>query len=130
MPTAISSQDAAGLDNPVYAALSGAQARFVQRSGRALRYHPSVAPFLAVPSDASSADWQDAVELVPPGTIAGILHAGSELPGALAVADVFELVQMIGDRAVGADDPEAVTLGPDDVPEMLRLVQLTEPGPF
>jgi ribosomal protein S18 acetylase RimI-like enzyme len=130
LPPTISSLDDARLENPVYAALSGAHARFARRNGRALRYDPEVAPFLAVPSDASGADWRDAVELVPPGTMAGILHDGSTPPKPLEVADVFELVQMIGADIAGTSAPEAVTLGPADVPEMLELVRLTEPGPF
>ncbi len=123
-------QDDARLENPAYAALSGAHSRFAKRSGRALRYAPDVAPFLALPPDASSSDWQDAIELVPPGTIAATIHDGSSLPEGLTVTRTFELVQMIGERAAGAHDPEAVTLGPADVPDMLELVALTDPGPF
>jgi predicted GNAT family acetyltransferase len=37
---------------------------------------------------------------------------------------------MIGEHARAAHDPEAVTLGSADVPEMLELVRLTDPGPF
>lgn len=124
------SQDDARLENPAYAALSGAHSRFAKRSGRVLRYAPDVAPFLALPPDASRADWRDAIELVPPGTMAATIHDGSSLPEALRVTRTFELVQMIGERVAGAHDPEAVTLGPADVPDMLDLVALTDPGPF
>jgi ribosomal protein S18 acetylase RimI-like enzyme len=125
-----SSQDDARLENPAYAALSGVHSRFAQRSGRALRYAPDVAPFLALPPDAAARDWQDAIELVPPGTIAATIHDGSGLPPALTVTRTFELVQMLGERVAGARDPEAVTLGRADVPDMLELVALTDPGPF
>ena len=37
---------------------------------------------------------------------------------------------MLGERAHGTNDPEALTLSSADVPEMLELVRLTEPGPF
>ncbi len=125
-----SSQDDARLENPAYAALSGAHSRFAKRSGRALRYALDVAPFLALPPDASSGDWQDAIELVPPGTIAATIDDGSSLPEAWMVTRTFELVQMTGEGAAGAHAPEAITLGPADVPEMLELVALTDPGPF
>jgi predicted GNAT family acetyltransferase len=125
-----SSADDVRLDNPVYAALSDTHSRFAQRSGRALRYAPDVAPFLALPSEPSRTDWQDAVALIAPGTAAATMHDGSPLPVPLQVAVTFELVQMIGKRVAGAHDPEAVTLGPADVPEMMELVALTEPGPF
>jgi len=46
------------------------------------------------------------------------------------VTHTFELVQMLGEHAGGAHDPEAVTLASADVPEMLELVRLTDPGPF
>jgi len=122
--------DDARLENPVYAALSGPHARFAQRRGRALRYDPDVAPFLAVPSDTTEADWRDAAELVEPGSLAGVMHDGSPLPEALHVIEGFELVQMVGTDVAGTDDPDAIALGPADVPEMIELVRLTEPGPF
>ena len=39
-------------------------------------------------------------------------------------------VQMVDDGLAAAPDPEAVVLGPADVPEMLDLVERTKPGPF
>jgi ribosomal protein S18 acetylase RimI-like enzyme len=130
VPRSTSPQDDARLENPAYAALSGAHARFAQRSGRALRYAADIAPFLALPSEPSKADWRDAIELVPPGTAAATLHDGSPLPEPLTVIRAFELVQMLGERARGVHDPAALTLSSADVPEMLELVRLTEPGPF
>jgi GNAT superfamily N-acetyltransferase len=125
-----SSQDDARLENPAYAALSGAHSRFAQRRGRALRYAADIAPFLALPSGASRSDWRDAIELMPPGTVAAAIHDGSPLPDSLKVTHTFELVQMIGERVSGIHDPEAITLGSADVPEILELVRQTEPGPF
>lgn len=130
MPGSARSQDDVSLDNPVYAALSGAHARFAQRSGRALRYEADVAPLLALPSDASNNDWRDATELLLPGTAAGMFNSGWQLPASLKVLRTFQAVQMVGDRAGGITDPEAVTLSPADVPEMLELVRVTNPGPF
>ena len=130
MPTSTRSQDDARLDNPVYAALSGPHARFAQRSGRVVRYEPDIAPFMALPSEPSATDWQDAIELVRPGTAAATVHDGSPLPESLEVTLSFELVQMIGERVRGTHEPEAITLGPADVPEMMELVRATEPGPF
>jgi predicted GNAT family acetyltransferase len=48
----------------------------------------------------------------------------------LKVTHTFELVQMVGEDARGAHDPDVVTLGWADVPEMLELVRMTDPGPF
>ena len=123
------SQDDPRLENPAYAALSSTHSRFAQRNGRALRYDADIAPFLALPSGASKADWQDAIGLVAPGTVAVIVHDGSPLPESFQVTYTFELVQMIGEHVEGAHDPEAVTLGPADVPEMLELVRADRARP-
>ena len=58
------------------------------------------------------------------------LHDGSPLPESLTVTRTFELVQMTGEDVAGSHDPEVLTLSSADVPEMLELVRLTEPGPF
>jgi ribosomal protein S18 acetylase RimI-like enzyme len=122
--------DEALLDNPAYAALCGAHARFAQVCGRARRYQVDVAPFLALPSSPSAQDWRDAAGLLAPGTYAAVRHSGVELPDAWHAVEAFDLVQMIGERVTGVDCPEAIPLGAADVPEMLELVAQTEPGPF
>jgi GNAT superfamily N-acetyltransferase len=126
----VSSTKEAHLDNPVYAALSGAHARFAQVCGRALRYPADVAPFLALPSDPSPEDWRGAIEVVPPATFAGLLHAGADVPKTWKTLQEFEVVQMIGEHVKGIDAPEAIALHARDVPEMLELVSKTDPGPF
>ncbi len=95
-----------------------------------LRYPAEIAGFLALPSPATDADWQDAAKLVPPGTIAAIGHTGRLLPTGWTLMRTLEIVQMIGVDARGAQAAEAVSLGPADVPEMQELVRLTNPGPF
>jgi len=122
--------DTAALDNPIYASLTSVHARFAERHGRALRYTADVAPFLALAPGSAAEDWADAVELLPPGAFAGTIDDGSPLPPQLRVAQRFEIVQMVGTRARGAADPDALTLGAADVAEMLELVRATEPGPF
>ena len=126
----MSSTDDARLDNPVYAALSGAQARFARVCGRVLRYPVDVAPFLALPSEPSRDDWRDAAALVPPGTRAAIVHAGADVPETWKTLAEFEVVQMVADHVTGVDEPEALCLNAADVPEMVELVRQTDPGPF
>jgi predicted GNAT family acetyltransferase len=43
---------------------------------------------------------------------------------------MIEGVQLTGDGVAGAAEPEAVPLGPADVPDMLDLARRTKPGPF
>jgi len=118
------------LDNPAYAALCGPHANFAQVRGGVRRYPHDVAPFLGLPSPPSNQDWLDAAGLVPPGSYVAVRYAGAELPDTWQAVQTFELVQMIGERVSGASCPEAIPLGAADVPEILELVDHTEPGPF
>src|ERR1700722_8312686 len=124
------SNEEAPLDNPAYASLHGAHARFAQVSGRVRRYPDDVAPFLALPSPPSAQDWRDAADLVAPGTFVAGRYGGAELPEGWRAVQSFELVQMVEERVTGADCVEATALTAADVPEMLELVAETEPGPF
>ena len=51
-------------------------------------------------------------------------------PDDLRVTRTFEVVQMLEQDVAGAIGPGVVSLGVVDVPEMLELVRLTNPGPF
>jgi ribosomal protein S18 acetylase RimI-like enzyme len=122
--------DTAVLDDPVWAALHGAHARFAQVNGRAARYHPDVAPFNTLADPAEPGAWDDLRELVGPG--AELTLAGDALtppPGWTKQAEV-EGVQLVDVALRAAPDPEAVVLTAADVPEMLDLVGRTRPGPF
>lgn len=124
------STDDLRLNHPVYAALTGAHSRFAQIRGRAIRYQADVAPFLAVPPDASASDWVDAADLVPGGTYVGVQRSGPGTPDGWSVVREFEVLQMVEENVAGIEDPDGVALGPADVPEMLELVGRTDPGPF
>ncbi|MDT7745585.1 MAG: hypothetical protein QOE59_4663, partial [Actinomycetota bacterium] len=123
-------QDA--LDEPVRTALDGPHAHLAVRHGRAVRYHPDVAPFLAPPRDA--AEWDDATALAGPGGVV-IVRTTSPLdpPPGWEIARDLPGVQMVLDDAVptpAAEDPDLVALGDADVDAMLALVGRTRPGPF
>jgi ribosomal protein S18 acetylase RimI-like enzyme len=120
----------AAFDNPAYASLCGAHARFAQVRGRARRYQDDVAPFLAFPSAPSAQDWRDAADLVAPGAFVAGRYGEGELPGGWRAVQGFDLAQMVEERVAGVDCSEAIALGAADVPEMLELVAQTEPGPF
>ena len=88
------------LDDPVRAALTGPQAHLAVVVENAIRFRPDVAPFMVPTADA----WR--------------------------IVSSFEVVQMTAGVALGERDDEIVALGDDDVPEMLALTALTNPGPF
>jgi len=116
------------LDDPVRASLLGAHQAFADRSGTATRYLPDVGPFAALPADEPG--WRDLATLVGPG--ATTVFAAEEVrpPDGWEVLRVMAGEQYVGTDVAAAPDPEAVVLGPADVPEMLDLVARTRPGPF
>jgi ribosomal protein S18 acetylase RimI-like enzyme len=118
------------LDNPAWASLLGAHARFAEVHGRAARYQNDVSVFHALAEPADSRAWADLAELVGPG--AEVAVAGAPLtgiPGWEAVGSIAG-VQYVDVSLRDTPDPEAVVLTAPDVPEMLDLVRRTEPGPF
>ncbi len=124
--------DDAALTNAVWHALRGPQASLAQStaSRRALRFDPEVSPFGAVGS-LDDAAWKEQAELVGSEGVAVLFR--ESIP--LAPAGWQELVripglQMIGGALPPAPDLPVVQLGADDVPEILELILLTEPGPF
>ena len=118
------------LDNPTWTSLSGPHARFAERQGRVLRYPEDVAPFLGLPDDPGEQDWRDVAALAGPGSTVVIAGGSDRPPEGWEVLEVLPGVQLVDEGVAAAEDPEAVRLGPADVPEMLDLVARTKPGPF
>lgn len=118
------------LDNVAWWALTGPQAGLAQRCGQAVRYRPEVAPFAALPDEPDERAWADLAGLAGAG--ATVLLAGPErtAPAGWDAVASIPGVQYDGAGIAVAPDPEAVVLGPADVPEMLDLVARTQPGPF
>ncbi|MFD9010822.1 GNAT family N-acetyltransferase [Streptomyces sp. NPDC059552] len=126
------------LDNPAWASLSGAHAAFAERalrpgadlsSCRAARYPSDVSPFAALADPADPQAWADLRRLVGDGRIAA-------LAGVLTPPDGWETVgsvpgvQLVDTSLRAEPAPEAIRLGPRDVPDILELIELTKPGPF
>jgi ribosomal protein S18 acetylase RimI-like enzyme len=127
-----SERDDQVLDNAVWHALGGPQARFAESdpSGRARRFPGDLAFFCAVESP-DEAGWEALAALAGPE--GAVVLFRDEVPP--APRGWTELFRGYGWQLVARDLPppppvEVVTLGPDDVGEMLALALLTEPGPF
>lgn len=117
------------LDNPVFSALSTAHAAIAQRHGRALRYPADVSPFMALPSQPDGDDWRNLALLTRGGNVT-FFAPPEHIPDDWEKVFELEGLQMV-DAGVGpAHDEGIVTLGRDDVPEMLDLAARTKPGPF
>ncbi|MGW2572186.1 GNAT family N-acetyltransferase [Streptomyces sp. NPDC001537] len=117
------------LDNPVWAALDGPHAVWAERLGRAARYPADMYAFAALADPADPAAWADLHALLGPGTTVRLKGADG-VPEGWDVVGGGQGVQLIDTRLRAEPAPEAVRLGPDDVPEMLDLVAPTRPGPF
>ncbi|MET7646782.1 GNAT family N-acetyltransferase [Streptomyces sp. NPDC005426] len=118
------------LDDPVGAALRGPHAHFAERRGRILRYPPAVTPWVALPDRPEAADWADVAALAGPGGMVTVTAFREPPPDDWEVVFHAEGVQLVDAEVEAAPHPEAVRLGPADVPEMLALVARTRPGPF
>ncbi|WP_316766553.1 GNAT family N-acetyltransferase [Streptomyces sasae] len=130
------------LDNPAWAALTGPHAHLAERSemgvppaegrgrvGMAARYPADVARFHAVADAGDLRAWADLASLVGPGGTAA-LRGVTEAPDGWEILRIGNGVQLVGTGLRAEPDPEAVRLGPEDVPEILDLVARTEPGPY
>ena len=118
------------LDNPARASLTGPHARFAERRGRVLRYQVDVSPWLALPDEPDADDWADLAALAGPGAEVPLPGFRGEIPAGWEITFRAVGVQLVDAGLDAAPDPEAVRLGPADVPEMLDLVARTRPGPF
>ncbi len=119
------------LDRPIWSALTTRQQSLAEGGAQALRYPPAIAPFA------------DMADMSPESFAAlGALMSGSEIavlftPDEVAAPTGFKILlaetgeQMMGTPAECAiPGVEILTLGVDDVPDMLALTELTKPGPF
>jgi ribosomal protein S18 acetylase RimI-like enzyme len=114
----------------LWTALTGPQAHLAERRGSAARFPVDVSPFAAVAGNGADTRWTDLAALVGPGGVAVVPDAPVEPPPGWELQQAIPGVQMEGSGLAPTPDPEAVVLGPADVPEMLDLVARTRPGPF
>ncbi|WP_371621881.1 GNAT family N-acetyltransferase [Streptomyces sp. NBC_01116] len=118
------------LDNPARASLTGPHAHFAESRGRVLRYPADVTPWIALPDVPDVQDWADVAGLAGPGGSVTLAAFQEPPPQDWEIVFRAEGVQLVDASVDTAPDPEAVLLGPRDVPEMLALVERTRPGPF
>ncbi|TGO05258.1 GNAT family N-acetyltransferase [Serinibacter arcticus] len=119
------------LDQAPWQSLAGPHRHLAEGGDLARRYPVDVSPFGAVASWEDPGVWRAIQDLVGPGAPFAAPPPGIEVPGGWRVLERVQGVQLVETPALlTRPDPEAVELGPDDVPEMLALVGRTRPGPF
>ncbi|GAB7050864.1 GNAT family N-acetyltransferase [Catenuloplanes indicus JCM 9534] len=119
------------LDNPVWASIvHGPHAHLGRRAGAAVRFLPEVGPFHGLAEPGDPAAWADLATLAGAGE--QLLVTGPRItpPDGWTVVEMMDGVQMVATALRAEPDPDAVRLGPADVPEMLDLTARTRPGPF
>jgi predicted GNAT family acetyltransferase len=123
--------DAHPLDRPPWSALTSSHAAFSAGNELARRYRPEFSPLSAV-REVSAPCLQALSALMQPGEIFGVF---SDAPVA-ASGDLVEVAHkpleqfVYGGREVESPREEFARLTDADVPEMMALAKLTEPGPF
>jgi predicted GNAT family acetyltransferase len=128
----MSSHGAHILDNPGWQALTSKHSHFAIGTGLA-KHYPLDVFRLAALAEPSEAALKDLAEIVPAGE--QVFLAAAELPAALPDWTVHyrvTVVQMLSESALPEiNSPhEIITLTAADVPEILALIELTQPGPF
>jgi GNAT superfamily N-acetyltransferase len=118
------------LDNPIWYALSTEQSYLAQTNHLAKRFRTDVAPFGAMKTQSPS-DYQALAEILSGDVAALFLDAPPALPDGWSMLIRGNMYQMVFDAAPPAEPNQQFRkLTEADVPEMLALTKLTEPGPF
>lgn len=122
----------AALNNPIWSALTSAQAHFAIGGPLAKRYPAEVAPFIAVP-EPSAAAARASTELVAPGEIVNFVSVAPEFNAGWEVLATGNIVQMVWRSDARAPEPDMTGIVPltdADTPDMLALTALVFPGYF
>jgi ribosomal protein S18 acetylase RimI-like enzyme len=118
------------LDNPIWSALTTDQAQLAIGGSLAKRFPNDVAPFAAMP-DQSVASYQALEETLSGDVAALFLDAAPILPINWSMVLSGEMYQMVFEAPPPAQPNLSLRkLSAADIPEMLALTKLTEPGPF
>jgi ribosomal protein S18 acetylase RimI-like enzyme len=119
------------LDRPVWNALTSTQSALALGGARARRYPPDIAPFADI-VDASPETFAALGALMAPSDFVVLFT-----PEPVTAPAQFKILlaktgeQMMGTPAESlGGTADIVTLGAADVPDMMELTKLTNPGPF
>ena len=123
--------DDEALDRPIWHAMTGPQAPLVTGDGAVRRFRPEFAPFADM-DVVSAENLLLLAQMLPNDGVAALFTvAPVEVPPGVDLVRATELLQMVSRQPGAAGDGiDMVRLDADDVPAMLELVALTQPGPF
>ncbi len=132
------------LSSVVWAALRGPHRAFAQTVPHlpgpevlATRYPHDITPFAALSDTDSAAAWDQLKFLVKPGDHVAVIGENLRPPSGWNITSELRVAQLTGPNFISVPDDQLARPGDDlveltqgDVPEMLQLVELTQPGPF
>jgi ribosomal protein S18 acetylase RimI-like enzyme len=118
------------LDNPIWSSLTSVFARFAEGSGKARRFPPNITSLAAVEEETKEA-FADLANTLPAGDRCGLfLNHKHEVPEKFELFFANGLLQMECKNLLVGPSMKFLELKESDVPEMIQLVKMTEPGPF
>jgi predicted GNAT family acetyltransferase len=120
------------LDHPIWSALTTAHAPIAVGGALARRYPRDAGPLAAV-REQTPAAYDELATLFAPREVAVLFLSGAPVvPPSWRLVSDRPMEQMISTRVpeLPAGARDVVELTPADVPEMIALARLTEPGPF
>ena len=120
------------LEDPIWSALAGPHASIALGGDLARCYPRDVSRFAAVASRDVEA-FDSLAELIEPGGAVALMGSTQALPAEWRLVTEFSVVQMVCERPVTLpidNESGIVPLTNSDVPAMLQLIELTQPGPF
>jgi predicted GNAT family acetyltransferase len=121
------------LDNPIWQALISTHAHFAE-TGDVARKFPHEVSVLAGFCEPTMASYRSLAALLRPDERVGLFLQGPPDPPSPWIVDrTTSLLQMLCERRIplsAQPKPAVVPLTQADVPEMLTLTKLTNPGPF
>ena len=118
------------LDRAGWNSLAGPHAHLAEVYGLARRYPVDISPFNAVADILSQQAWDDLHTLIGDKGVAIVIGGSVKVFAGWKIVEEFYGVQLTGEDVMGEHDPELIKLTNPDVPEMLDLIEGTEPGPF
>lgn len=119
------------LDNPAWYALISGNKTMAFGNDRVKYFDRDVSPFAALKEN-SADSFRELYELVPHNAPLLVITPGEmQIPGPWNVLRCVHGIQMIcGAKPLAPVSAELTPLTEKDVPQMLELTQLTNPGPF
>jgi FR47-like protein len=122
--------DVALLNNPIWHALSTDQSYLSQSNHLAKRFPRDVAPFGAMKAQSPS-EYDALAQILSGDTAALFLDSKPVLPADWTIRISGDMYQMTFEAPPPTLPSQVISkLTPADVPDMLALTKLTEPGPF